>query len=128
MGWITIRSLPKPLLARLAPLLCLCLALLPTLLFAWLGAHSRPYADDYGYLSNSLEVGAWRPMLFWREHWQGDFTNPLVYSLLAPLGRLGPAVFALLAALAFFALAQFRSVHNARLLNCGCLASRRCSF
>ena len=69
------------------------LAYCPLALFAYLGHFSRLTYDDYGYLAKPLESGTWEAMLFWREHWNSDYTNFFVYGLLAPLGERLPAVF-----------------------------------
>jgi len=51
--------------------------------------------DDYGHLALPREIGIWQAMLFWREAWQGDYSNYLLYGLLAPLGASAPSLFAL---------------------------------
>ena len=74
-------------------LIAVFLALIPLLLFAYLGQFSRMMADDYGYLGKALQSGTWEAMLFWRENWNGDYTNFLLYGLLAPMGVIVPSIF-----------------------------------
>ena len=84
-------------LSRQIPvILGVILALVPLLLFAYLGLHNRLVLDDYGHLALPREIGIWQAMLFWREAWQGDYSNYLLYGLLAPLGASAPPLFALL--------------------------------
>lgn len=82
-------ALPKRMVSTLA----LLGSLVPLLLFAYLGQYSRLMADDYGHLGKALESGTWEALLFWREYWNGDYTNFLLYGLLAPLGATAPSVF-----------------------------------
>ena len=73
--------------------LALLAAFVPLLVFAYSGTFSRLYADDYGHLGKVLESGAWESLLFWRVQWNGDYTNFLVFGMLAPLGAAAPLVF-----------------------------------
>ena len=83
-------------LSRRVAVICgVALALVPLLLFAYLGLHNRLVFDDYGHLALPREIGTWQAMLFWREAWQGDYSNYLLYGLLAPLGASAPPLFAL---------------------------------
>ena len=76
-------------------LLAVLLASLPLLLFAYIGSFSRLITDDYGYLGKALETDAWQAMLYWRDTWSGDYTNLLLYGVLAQLGAYVPALFPL---------------------------------
>ena len=70
-----------------------CLALVPALLFAYLGQFSRLMPDDYKYLGKPVEIGIWQALHYFRDTWHGDYTNFLLFGLLAPLGALVPSVF-----------------------------------
>ena len=76
------------------------LAVLPTLLFAYIGHFSRPVFDDYWRIGLPLDLGIWKAMLFMREIWNGDYTNFLFQGLLAPLGSTVTSVFGLVLILA----------------------------
>ena len=78
---------------QLPVIVAVLLALVPLFLFAYLGQFSRMMADDYRYLGKALESGTWQAMLVWREYWNGDYTNYLLYGLLAPLGVVVPSIF-----------------------------------
>jgi len=71
------------------------LALVPLLLFAYLGLHSRLMLDDYLYFGLAPDIGAWKMMAVWREFWNGGYSNFLLYGLLAPLGASAPPLFSL---------------------------------
>ena len=73
--------------------LLFCLALVPALLFANLGHFSRLMWDDYSRLGMPLELGFWQAMQYFRDTWNGDYTNFLVFGLFAPLGVRAPAIF-----------------------------------
>ena len=64
--------------------LLFCLALVPTLLFAYLGHFSRLMPDDYKYLGKPVEIGIWQALHYFRGTWHGGYTNFLLYGLLAP--------------------------------------------
>ena len=76
--------------------LLLFLAILPVALFAYLGHFSRLMWDDYSRLGMPLELGFWQAMQYFRDSWNGDYTNYLVFGLFAPLGVRAPAIFPLL--------------------------------
>ena len=78
---------------RVAVLALVLLAILPLLLYVYQGQFIRLIRDDYGHLGMALEAGTWEALLFWREHWNGDYSNYLLYSLLAPLREKAPMVF-----------------------------------
>ena len=79
----------------ISALVALLLAFVPLLLFAYLGHFSRLVADDYGYLGKALESGIWEAMLFWREQWSGDYSNLVLYGILAKIGAIVPSYFLL---------------------------------
>ena len=73
----------------------LAISLVPLMLYAYHGQLIRLISDDYGYLGKALESVTWEAMLFWRENWNGDYSNFLLYGLLAPLGERAPALFSI---------------------------------
>ena len=73
--------------------LLFCLALVPALLFAYLGHFSRLMWDDYDRLGKPIELGFWQALIYFRDTWNGDYTNFLVLGLLAPLGVKAPSIF-----------------------------------
>ncbi len=73
--------------------LLFCLALVPALLFAYLGQFSRLIWDDYDRLGKPIELGFWQAVQYFRDTWNGDYTNFLLFGLLAPLGALVPSIF-----------------------------------
>ena len=82
----------------------------------------RLFADDFGYLGKALEAGTWQAMRNERARWSGDYTNFLVYGLLAPLGARVPT----LVSLVFIAtgLVGFSAL-IARVLTYFCLGAHR---
>jgi len=83
-------------LSRRVAVICgVALALVPLLLFAYLGLHNRLLADDHVYLGLASDVGTWKAMEIWREVWNGDYSNFLLYGLLAHLGTAAPPLFSL---------------------------------
>ena len=78
--------------ARIVPVALLVLALVPLSFYVYHGQFTRLFSDDYIYLGKALESGTWQAMLFWRESWNGDYTNFLLYGALAPLGARAPAL------------------------------------
>ena len=71
------------------------LALVPLLLFTYFGLSMRLLGDDYANLGLPMKIGTWESMLHWRNAWNGDYSNFLMYGLLAPLGTAVPPFFAL---------------------------------
>ena len=53
------------------------LALVPLLLFVYLGLQSRLMMDDYANIALARDIGTWKAMLVWRELWNGGYTNSL---------------------------------------------------
>ena len=80
---------------RAAVAIGVALALVPLLLFAYFGLSMRLLGDDYANLGLPMKIGAWEAMLHWRAVWNGDYSNYLLYGLLAPLGTAVPPFFAL---------------------------------
>ncbi len=78
---------------RLARIVLLLLSLIPLLLFAYLGSHTRMMADDYCHLHQASDRGLLQSVAFWRSSWNGGYTYYLVLGSLAPLGTSAPAVF-----------------------------------
>ena len=70
------------------------LALVPLFLFTYFGLSMRLLGDDYANLGLPMKIGTWEAMLHWREVWNGDYSNYLLYGLLAPLGTAVPPFFA----------------------------------
>ena len=80
---------------RMVVVIGVALALVPLLLFSYLGLHMRLMQDDYVNLGLALKIGTWEAMLHWRGTWNGGYSNFILYGLLAPLGTAVPALFAL---------------------------------
>ena len=80
---------------QLAVLVPALLALVPLVLYVQLGQFIRLHGDDYGHLGKALESGTWEAMRFYRENWNGDYTNFIVYGVLAPFRAAAPAFFSL---------------------------------
>ena len=78
------------------------LALVPLLLFAYLGLHSHLMLDDYLYFGLARDIGAWKAMEVWRAVWNGDYSNFLLVGLLAPLDTMAPPLFSLFICAAAF--------------------------
>ena len=80
---------------RLPSLLAL-LALLPALLYAWIGSYGRFLGDDFCYTVWGREMGAWGFMLFMRNKWQASYSQTFLAGALASLdmlaARIMPAV------------------------------------
>jgi len=72
------------------------LALVPLLLFMYLGLHSRLVLDDYVNIGVARDVGTWKAMLVWRDIWNGGYTKFLLYGILTPLDTSAPSVTPLL--------------------------------
>ena len=78
--------------SRLARTVLLLLALLPLLLFAYLGSHASMMAGDYCHVRVAQELGPLQGMAHWRNTWNGSYSDYFVHGLLAPLGASAPAV------------------------------------
>ena len=77
---------------RFARTVLLLLALIPLLQFAYLGSHVRIMGDDYCHINVVRELGPLQGMAYWRNTWNGSFTDYFIHGLLAPLGASAPAV------------------------------------
>ena len=80
---------------KVAVILGVVLALVPFLMFTYIGLQNRLLTDDYVYLGLARDIGAWNAMLVWRELWNGGYSSFLLYGLLAPLGASAPPLFSL---------------------------------
>ena len=84
--------------------LLLLLAVLPVLLFAYLGAHSRMIHDDFSVAAVGLEYGAWDGLVHYFNRWTSAYSTifirlslaqhavalpPLVTTLIIAVGLLG---------------------------------------
>ncbi len=77
--------------SRFARTVLLLLALLPLLIFAYLGSHARMMAGDYCHVRVAQELGPLQGMAHWRNIWNGSYTDYFVHGLLAGLGASAPA-------------------------------------
>ena len=69
------------------------LALVPPILYAYLGSFSRMlHDDDYGIMLIGQEKGAWEGMLYWYNTWSGSYTVRFLFSALAPLDALATSL------------------------------------
>ena len=69
------------------------LALVPPILYAYLGSFSRMiHDDDYGIMLIGQEKGAWEGMLYWYNTWSGSYTVRFLFSGLAPLDVLATSL------------------------------------
>ncbi len=69
------------------------LALVPPILYAYLGSFSRMIQDDdYGVMLIGQEKGAWEGMLYWYKTWSGSYTVRFLFSGLAPLDVLATSL------------------------------------
>ena len=108
---------------RMAVVTGVMLALVPLLLFAYLGLHSRLMLDDYFHLGLARDIGVWNAMEVLRKVWNGDYSNFLLYGLLAPLGAAAPPLFSLF--LCASAFVGFGWLTNTLLAYLGLRAHRR---
>ncbi len=72
------------------PWLIVLLALVPVLLFAYLGQFSRMMSDEYCTIAVGQELGAWDGMLYWYNSWTGSYARFFFMSAFAPLDALPP--------------------------------------
>ena len=63
------------------------LALVPALLFAYMGQFSRFMADDYCHIARGAEYGALGGALYQRELWNGSYSDYFFHGFLAPLAE-----------------------------------------
>ena len=64
------------------------LALMPVLLFAYLGQFSRMFSDDYCIVALGKKLGAWEALDFYFSTWTSSYSRIYVASLLAGLDTL----------------------------------------
>jgi len=102
---------------RIAQSLLLILSLIPLLLFAYLGSHSRMVVDDYCHVRIAQEHDPLQNLAYWRDKWNGSYSDYLVHSLLAPLGMHAPAVFPTLTILVWLIALSAFVYHGAIILN-----------
>lgn len=69
------------------------LAMLPAILYAYLGHFSRMIGDDFSFLTLGKELGPWQSMLYWREKWMSSYSNAFLHGLLGPLDTAIPSIF-----------------------------------
>ncbi|MCY3832555.1 MAG: hypothetical protein OXG85_06030 [Chloroflexi bacterium] len=69
------------------------LSLLPMSLFAFLGLHTRPMSDDYCYIHTSAEMPLLEFVLYWRDRWDGSYSDYALRDMLGPLGFEVAALF-----------------------------------
>lgn len=77
----------------IARTILLLLSLIPLIQFAYLGSNSRLISDDYCHVDEASELGPIAGMAYWRNKWNGSYTDYFFHGLLAPLDEYGPAVF-----------------------------------
>ncbi len=68
------------------------LALLPLLLFGYMGQHSRMLSDDYAYLAVGRDLGPWEAIFHWRNTWNGGYTDQLMHGVFARFGADAPRI------------------------------------
>ena len=73
--------------------LLVALALVPALLFAWLGQFNRPVDDDdYCFIVIGQEMGAWDGMLHWYHYLSGGYSSSFFAAAMAPLDTQAPRI------------------------------------
>ncbi len=79
--------------ARLAPpVVVALLALVPALLYAYIGTNGRLLWDDYCRVLRSREFGVWGYTQFILNEWSGSYSQAFLGGLLAPLDTLAPRI------------------------------------
>ena len=68
------------------------LALVPLILFAYLGQFSRMMSDDYCAIGVGRDMGAWDYMLYKIDTWAGSYANWFFKGAVAPLDALLPRI------------------------------------
>lgn len=72
------------------------LAVLPPVVMAYLGSHSRLLSDDYCHIAWSARYGVLGGLRHVRNTWNGSYSNYFVQFLFESKGEVAPAVFSLL--------------------------------
>lgn len=68
----------------------LALSLLPILLFAYMGLHTRLIHDDFGYTATGQALGAWETVVRFYNRWSPAYTTVYIKAALSSLGTLLP--------------------------------------
>ena len=68
----------------------LALSLLPILLFAYMGLHTRLIHDDFIYTATGRELGAWETTVQFYNRWSPAYTTVYIKAALSSLGVLLP--------------------------------------
>ena len=86
-------NLYKLLESKVVKWLLVGMAMLPALLYVYLGSFSRAITDDYIYLGVGAELGPLQSMLHWRTSWMSSYSNPFLHGLFGQIGAVTPAIF-----------------------------------
>ena len=81
---------------RLLQGVMLTLAVLPILLFAYMGQHTRLIHDDFFYTALGRDLGAWESMVHFYVRWSPAYTTVYIKAALSSLGELLPPLSTLL--------------------------------
>ncbi len=84
------------LLARITKAILLILACLPLLQFAYMGQFSRLMSDDYLYLAAGRDLGPWEAIFYWRNTWNGSYTDQIMHGIFARFGSDAPRMLTVL--------------------------------
>ena len=68
------------------------LALVPLILYAYLGQFSRMIADDYCQIALGRQLGAWDYMVHKLNTWSGSYASWFFKGVIAPLDTLAPRI------------------------------------
>ena len=83
-------------LARITKAILLILACLPLLQFAYMGQFSRLILDDYDYLGVGRDLGPWEAIFYWRNTWNGGYTDQIMHGIFARFGSDAPRMLTVL--------------------------------
>ena len=78
---------------RIAIWLLVAVAVMPAILYAFLGQFSRMTWDDFHHLRLGLENGPWENVLYWRSRWNGAYGDYFLHGLLGPFDTAVPSAF-----------------------------------
>ena len=94
------------------------LALVPLILYAWLGQFSRLMSSDYCTVAFGLEKGAWDYMVWKLNTWAGGYANWFFKGAMAPLDILAVRIISVMNKLeAVFCAANFSAMLNLGMLS-----------
>ena len=94
------------------------LALVPVILYAYLGQFSRLMFDDYCIIGMARVIGPWEYMIYRLDTWGGGYANWLLKGLMAPLDILVARIMPVMNKLeAVFCAANFSAVLNLGMLS-----------